>query len=1059
MKPSIRTKLLTMCILLVLLTTVAISGTYYVLTKQDKQRESRQRIQIAFDIILDDLADRVQTYREKSEDFLKNDRTLPLIPSVYSQDENQIGSATFIVSFLVRLAQKTQEFGHIVPADRTLVYAANRRLLAFYQNDNDQELVGGYVVSETGSDAYFPLDDFSQVSTWLVVNHKPIPDAPLPVGITAYYEGEIPESISTSLFSEGQMLGLRIVAPLYEGENIVGILVCDIAYTQAMVNRYASLSKTDVNFFAGSQVSVGTLQTQAKLAPEDMEQIVSCEDLLNRQKEPKISVLRFDQQEYYQGQCLLKDTHDTTIGAISVNLSREIEKQRIRKILTTVLTISGVGIVMCIILVLGILVPTFTRPIIKLTNASLNMAKGDLQQPIDTSGTDELGTLARSFAYMRDEIQKKQEALQKFTEDLEQRVKERTAEITRQKYIFDTFMENVPDSIYFKDLNSRIIQANKAHAVRFGLRDPAEGVGKTDFDFFPEELAQVKYAQEQGIICTGQPLLAMEEPDVRGTWSLTTKMPLRDEHGKIIGTFGVSTDISKLKQTEKALRQAKDIAEEARQVAESANQAKSEFLANMSHELRTPLNVILGLAQIMARNHHISEEERENLDIIRRSGEHLLTLINSVLDMSKIEAGQISINETNIDLFCLLDELEEMFYRRATQKRLHLMFERADNVPQYICTDATKLRQVLMNLLNNAMKFTEEGGVMLRVKSVHPPTPLKGGIIASIERPNSPLEGGRGVFSSLHFEVEDTGPGIASDEVETLFEAFRQTQTGRRAQEGTGLGLTISREFVQMMGGEMTVQSEVGRGTTFIFALPIRVVGATDVTPPPLIRRVITLEPGQPRYRILVVDDKPANRHLLVKLLRPLGFDVREAANGQEAIEIWEGFAPHLIWMDMRMPVMDGYEATRYIKSEIQNSKSKIQTVIIALTASSVEDEQAITLSIGCDNVVRKPFREEEIFAIMHKHLGVRYVYEEGEGQRAKGEREMVELTPTDLAALPNEIYTELQQAVNTANLKAMQRLIERVQKQNVSLANTLTALVNQFRFDILQAVFNQNNS
>ena len=187
-------------------------------------------------------------------------------------------------------------------------------------------------------------------------------------------------------------------------------------------------------------------------------------------------------------------------------------------------------------------------------------------------------------------------------------------------------------------------------------------------------------------------------------------------------------------------------------------------------------------------------------------------------------------------------------------------------------------------------------------------------------------------------------------------------------------------------------------------------------------------------------------------------FDVREASNGQEAIDVWEDFAPHLIWMDMRMPVMDGYEATRYIKSEIQNSKSKIQTVIIALTASSVEDEQAITLSIGCDNVVRKPFREEDIFAIMHKHLGVRYVYEDSQKSIVESRKSKTEdvLTPEDLAKLPDEVYTELQQAVNTANLKVMQRLIERIRKQNVSLANTLTALVNQFRFDILQSLFKE---
>jgi len=267
----------------------------------------------------------------------------------------------------------------------------------------------------------------------------------------------------------------------------------------------------------------------------------------------------------------------------------------------------------------------------------------------------------------------------------------------------------------------------------------------------------------------------------------------------------------------------------------------------------------------------------------------------------------------------------------------------------------------------------------------------------------------------------------------------------------------------------MTVHSEVGRGATFTFAIPVQVVSAKEVTMASPCRRVIALEPGQPRYRILIVDDKPANRHLLVKLLRPLGFDVREAVNGQEAIAGWEDFAPHLIWMDMRMPLLDGYEATKRIRNEelrmknedmselaTRNTQLATRTVIIALTASSFEDEQVLAQTTGYDDVVRKPFREEEIFAIMYKHLGVRYVYEEDEGRKAQSERETFELTPADLAALPEEEYTQLQQAVNTANLRTMQRLIEQILEHNAPVADTLTTLVKQFRFDILQAALKE---
>jgi PAS domain S-box-containing protein len=668
---------------------------------------------------------------------------------------------------------------------------------------------------------------------------------------------------------------------------------------------------------------------------------------------------------------------------------------------------------------------------------------------------------------MRDEIQKKQEALQKFAEELEQRVEQRTAEITRQKYILDTFMENVPDSIYFKDLNSRIIRANKACSVRFGLSDPVEEIGRTDFDFFPVDLAQIKYEQEQEIIRTGQPLLVLEEPDINGTWSLTTKMPLRDEHGKIIGTFGISRDITKQKHTEEELKHAKDAADEARRAAEAANRAKGEFLANMSHELRTPLNVILGFAQIMARNPYIPHEEYENLDIIRRSGEHLLTLINNVLDLSKIEAEHVILQETNIDLFGLLDELEDMFSLKAVQKQLSLVFERAAEIPQYIRTDEVKLRQVLMNLLNNAVKFTDEGGVTLRVR-------ICSNRFSDIPTLLPSQEGRRSaeaLTTNLQFEIRDTGPGIAPDEVDCLFEAFRQTQTGRQAQRGTGLGLTISQKFVRLMGGEISVYSDVGRGTTFTFAIPVEVVSATDVPIPLPRRRVIALEPGQPRYRILIVDDKPDSRRLLVKLLTPLGFDVREATNGQEAIVMWKEFVPHLIWMDIRMPKLDGYAAAQRIRNEelrVKNSEARIpdsqsqapnsHIPIIALTASSFKDDQTMILSTGFDDLIRKPFRETEIFEIMHKYLGIRYVYEESRTSKRESRKATVEnvLTPAALTTLPKKLITELQQAVNAADPGLINQLVVRIREQNPPLADVLTELVKQFRFDILQAVFEE---
>ncbi|NJM88085.1 MAG: response regulator [Hydrococcus sp. RU_2_2] len=482
---------------------------------------------------------------------------------------------------------------------------------------------------------------------------------------------------------------------------------------------------------------------------------------------------------------------------------------------------------------------------------------------------------------------------------------------------------------------------------------------------------------------------------------------------------------SQLKKAVKAAMRAAAQSSDDKKAAEAANRAKSEFLTNMTHELRTPLNAILGFAQILERDSSLTLAHKENLGIISKSGEHLLSLINDILDMSKIEAGRLTLNETNFDLYRLIQLVEEMFALKAKSKGISLLVEYNCEIPQYIQTDEKKLRQVLINLLGNAIKFTKKGAVTLSVSHF----PLK--------------------EFTLQFEVKDTGLGIAPEEMKQLFQPFGQTESGRKSQQGTGLGLAISREFIQLMGGQINARSVLGQGSTFSF--DIRVKSALYSIPrdpnPTIRRRVIGLKPGQPEYRILIADDRFTNRQLLLKLLEPIGFAIREAANGQEAVAIWDDWQPHLIWMDMRMPVMDGFEATQQIKSYLKGQA----TAIIALTASVFEEKRSLVLSSGCDAFVCKPFKEDEIFEIMAQYLGVRYRYEETNlcVSLSRLERDRpYELTARSLTVMPSEWLDRLRQAAAQLDEKLLLETIAKIPQEHQLLAQALRDKVHNFDFD-----------
>ncbi|HWT15127.1 MAG TPA: ATP-binding protein [Patescibacteria group bacterium] len=465
-------------------------------------------------------------------------------------------------------------------------------------------------------------------------------------------------------------------------------------------------------------------------------------------------------------------------------------------------------------------------------------------------------------------------------------------------------------------------------------------------------------------------------------------------------------------------------AELSRARAEEANRAKTVFLANMSHELRTPLNAVLGFAQLMDRQPQRSSEDRRHLATILRSGEHLLDLINDVLSLSRIEAGVLALDVSAFDLRALIGNVCELMRERAEGKDLWLRTELGP-LPKVVNGDARKLSQILLNLLGNAVKFTARGGVTLDAR----------------------WHEGRATF-----EVADTGPGIAAHEFDHLFEPFVQTETGRAAKEGTGLGLALSRDMARLMGGDIVARSEVGRGAVFTFSisLPESADGVVSNERGDR-RRVQSLAPGQTPPRILVVDDIDDNRTLLCGLLEAVGFEVRQAASGEEALVAWRDWKPHLIWLDKRMPGMDGTEAARRIRDE-ERRLGRERVVILALSASALEHQRTEILASGCDDFLSKPFREGMIFAKMAEFLGVQYVHED-DGTTPSLAASSGAPAASRLARLPADWQASMQRALAAGDLQqAMDRIAE-LDATDAELAAELRTLLGSYRLDELDAL------
>ncbi len=575
--------------------------------------------------------------------------------------------------------------------------------------------------------------------------------------------------------------------------------------------------------------------------------------------------------------------------------------------------------------------------------------------------------------------------------------------------------------------NETFLYVNQSQLSLFGYEHPEELVGKTWQQLYsPQEaenleknvLPQLKSQRSwQGeVVATRQD---------GSTFDQGISLTLTEDDLLI----SVSRDISHLKQTEAEINHLNTVLEQRviertaqlesmKETAEVANHAKSKFLANMSHELRTPLNAILGFSQLMQREKDITPDQQENLRIINRSGEHLLQLINNVLTLSKIEAGCSTINSQDCNLLHLCEGIAEMYRHQIEKKDLQLKVLIAQGTPISIKTDLSKLRQILINIIGNAVKFTQRGSIKLQIS---------GEVSSSCSQAHR-----------INFEIQDTGPGIPEDDLELLFQAFQQSKLGLNDAGGTGLGLTISKSFAQLLDGDMTINSQLGEGTLVSFHILVADSSCFSASPPE-IYPVIGLAPHHPTYRLLVVDDHQESRQLMVTLLSSVGFEVKEAENGHIAIELTETWQPDLIWMDLQMPVLDGLQATRKIKARPN------PPVIVALSANAFEKDEELALKNGCDGFVRKPILENNIFETIANHLDVQYLY--SEPKQLETSTIKSSLTVDELAVMPQAWLQELAQAALSLNEQHLEKLLQTIPPEHETLRTKILSLSQSFSF------------
>ncbi|HZX29945.1 MAG TPA: ATP-binding protein [Rhodocyclaceae bacterium] len=719
----------------------------------------------------------------------------------------------------------------------------------------------------------------------------------------------------------------------------------------------------------------------------------------------------------------LYDYNGDIIGAVQIDLPRGNVLDRIAASRNASLLLGGAIALLTVLAVWRLTRRRLIKPLGQLTAGARRLEAGDRSARVHIASGDELGELGSAFNTMAEQLERTLQGLEQKVAEIEAKSRELRESEGKYRRLVDTATEGV----WVLGIDERTVFVNSRMAEMMGCRTE-DMIGRPATDFVVlEERADHAHRIElrhQGIAETYE----RQFRRVDGTiiWASLSGAPIYDDDGHYAGTFAMMTDVTERKRIEAELARYRDGLEEtvdrrtaelrmARDAAEAANKAKSIFLANMSHELRTPLNAILGFSALLQRDPQLTRPQVERLDIINRSGAHLLDLINDVLEMAKIEAGRVQLEIHPFDLDAMIRDVTDMMRLRAEQKGLFLELDQSAEFPRGILGDEARLRQVLVNLVGNAVKFTARGGVTLHLGT----------------RRNDKLH--------LVIEVEDSGPGISTEDQERIFHPFVQLSEGGE-QKGTGLGLAITRQFVELMGGSIAVDSTVGKGSRFRVELPVELAELPADSRPDR-RDIVGLAPGQRPPRILIAEDQPENAQLLQQLMASIGLETRVAWNGEECVRAFREWHPDLIWMDRRMPVMDGVDAAQHIRALPDGQAVKI----VAVTASAFKEQQGELLSAGMDGFIAKPYRAGEIFECLARELGLQYVYATDGKPAAKKDLAAEELAR--LAAQPAELRKALREALEELDSERVDALLQEIAKTDQGLAAALSAFARGFDF------------